>query len=75
VTLKRDRANQDDANAIDHLLTCPRCAQLWPGDCRYCADCGSRLLPTEQDIADFSPHFAHSVDENLLALPYDFDLW
>lgn len=43
---------QDDANAVDHLLTCPRCSALCEPDCRYCAECGSRLLPTEVDLRD-----------------------
>lgn len=52
-----------DRNAIDHLLTCPRCGDLCPSDCRYCSECGSRLLMDES-----YPQAVEIAD--LLAKPY-----
>jgi hypothetical protein len=41
-----------DQHATDHLLTCPRCMEQCEPDLRFCCSCGSRLLPTNLDLAD-----------------------
>lgn len=44
--------NARDRDVIDHMLTCPRCAELCDPDCRYCAECGSRLLPKDAYLVE-----------------------